>query len=397
MTTFDTKRKKMKDMNFEFATATRIVFGLATASQLGKLGQAFGKHALIVTGSQPDRIGNVIQFVKDSNLNYTVYPIHDEPSISVIDRGKALGQSAGCDFVISIGGGSVIDAGKAIAAMLANEGEILDYLEVIGKGHKLLHDPLPFIAVPTTSGTGAEVTKNAVVSSPEHKVKVSLRDNRMLPNIALVDPTLTLSMPASVTASTGMDALTQVLEPYVSHLANPITDAFCIEGLQRAGRSLRVVFDDPENEAAREDMALVSLLGGLALANAKLGAVHGFAGTLGGMFAAPHGEICATLLPHVFTTNLRALQEREPVNPIIPRFDEIGKLLTGNDKASAQDAVDWINETSQMFQIPSLSKHGVTTEDFNEIIDKSSRSSSMKGNPIQLTDTELNDILRAAL
>ena len=384
-------------MQFEFATATRIIFGRGTASKLGKLAQEQGTHALVVTGSNPDRVGDVIQYLTNAGLQHTLFSIVDEPTIDRVNQGKVTALSAGCDMVISIGGGSVLDGGKAIAALIPNDGEILDYLEVIGKGQTLTHAPVPFIAVPTTAGTGAEVTKNAVIASPEYSVKVSLRDNRMLPTIALVDPILTISMPQTITASTGMDALTQVLEPFVSSLANPMTDAFCREGLMRAGRSLRTVYDTPDDADAREDMALASLLGGLALANAKLGAVHGFAGPLGGMFSAPHGAICATLLPHSIKVNINALQSREPNHPALPRFDEVAQLITGDMSATAQTAIEWIDETSQIFNIPTLSTYGIQESDFDAIIEKSRNSSSMKGNPIQLTDDELNDILKGAL
>ena len=222
-----------------------------------------------------------------------------------------------------------------MAALIPNQGEVIDYLEVIGAGRKLQAAPLPFIALPTTAGTGAEVTKNAVLGSKEHRVKVSLRDNQMLANIALVDPLLTHSMPPSVTASTGMDALTQVLEPYVTHLATPLTDGFCVEGLRRAGRSLRRVFDEPADAAARSDMALTSLLGGLALANAKLGAVHGFAGVLGGMYGAPHGAICAALLPPVIDANIRALTERQPNSPALRRYEHAAQTLLADESAEA--------------------------------------------------------------
>ncbi len=384
-------------MRFEFATATRIIFGTGTASELGQLASEKGSHALVVTGSNPDRVGDVIAHLSSSDVKHTIYSIADEPTIDVVNRGKETALNAGCDLVISIGGGSALDGGKAIAALIPNDGEILDYLEVIGKGQKLKSQPIPFIAVPTTAGTGAEVTKNAVVASPEHQVKVSLRDNRMLPDIALIDPALTYSMPQSITASTGMDALTQVLEPYVSHLANPVTDGFCREGLRRAGRSLRQVYDNPNDVSAREDMAMASVLGGLALANAKLGAVHGFAGPLGGMYSAPHGAICAALLPHVMKTNISALQSREPNNIAVSRYDEVAQLIFADDTATAQIAMDWIDETSKIFQIPGLATHGIKEEDFDSIIEKSSRSSSMKGNPIKLTDEELATILRSAL
>lgn len=383
-------------MGFEFATAARIIFASGSVSQLAQLAGDKGRHALVVTGSQPGRVGGCIQSLQDAGLQHTLYPVVGEPTIDVVNQAKALALSAGCDLVIGIGGGSVLDSGKAIAALIPNEGEVLDYLEVIGKGQKLRQAPIPFIAVPTTAGTGAEVTKNAVLASPQHCLKVSLRDNRMLADIALLDPMLTCAMPPSVTASTGMDALTQLLEPYVSRLANPLTDAFCVAGLRRIGRSLRRVYAAPEDLAAREDMAFASLMGGLALANAKLGAVHGFAGVLGGMYAAPHGAICAALLPHVIKANIRALQERRPHHPVLTRFDCIASLILGGPSADAA-AIDWIEETSQLFGIPALGNYGIQPADFDAIVEQSSRSSSMKGNPILLSAAELKGILMAAL
>ena len=383
---------------FEFASATRIIFGSGSAAQLPQLARAFGSHALLVTDSfEPPAVSELIAALRAADLRYTHFPVSGEPSVEVIDEAKAIALSAGCDMVISIGGGSVIDSGKASAALIPNDGEVLDYLEVIGAGQKLRADPLPFIALPTTAGTGAEVTKNAVLGSRKHRVKVSLRDNRMLADVALVDPRLTRSVPPAVTASTGMDAMTQVLEPYVSCQANPLTDGICVEGLRRAGRSLRRVYAAPDDLAAREDMALTSLMGGLALANAKLGAVHGFAGVLGGMYGAPHGAICAALLPHVIRANIKALNERQPDNLALARFDHIAQLLLSDPAAAAQDAMDWISETSRIFAIPGLGAIGVREEDFAEIVDKSSVSSSMKGNPLPLTAAELRGILSAAL
>lgn len=384
-------------MRFEFATVARIIFGAGSVSQLAQLAGDKGRRALVVTGSQPSRVGDCIQSLRDARLRHTLYPVAGEPAIDVVNQAKAAALSAGCDLVIGIGGGSVLDSGKAIAALIPNEGEALDYLEVIGKGQTLRQAPIPFIAVPTTAGTGAEVTKNAVLTSPQHRQKVSLRDNRMLADIALLDPMLTGSMPPSVTASTGMDALTQVLEPYVSCFANPLADAFCIQGLRRVGRSLRRVYAAPDDAAARADMAFASLMGGLALANAKLGAVHGFAGVLGGMYAAPHGAVCAALLPHVIKANIRALQQRQPHHPTLKRFDDIARLILDDPSANASAALDWIDETSRLFGIPKLGGYGVQAADFDAIVEKSSASSSMKGNPLQLNADELKAILAAAL
>lgn len=385
-------------MQFEFASAARIIFGDGSATQLPQLARDMGSRALLVTDSfQPEAVSRLIDALRGADIQLTQFPVSGEPTVEVIDEAKNAAISASCDLVISIGGGSVIDAGKASAALIPNAGAILDYLEVIGAGKKLSAAPLPFIALPTTAGTGAEVSKNAVIGSKAHRVKVSLRDNRMLADIALIDPELTHSVPPAVTASTGMDALTQVLEPFVSHLANPLTDGMCTEGLRRAGRSLRRVYAEPENAAARADMALTSLLGGLALANAKLGAVHGFAGVLGGMYDAPHGAICAALLPPVMEANITALHAREPENTALKRYEYAAQFLHFDRNATAQDAMDWISETSRIFSIPGLGAYGVRQDDFAEIVEKSSVSSSMKGNPIVLNADELTAILRAAL
>ena len=290
-------------MPFQFATATEIVFGRGAFEGLAARVASLGTRALVVTGSAPARTG-ILHRLQEVGVEATPFPITAEPTTAVASDGTARAREAGCTVVVGVGGGSVLDGAKAIAALLANGGEPLDYLEVIGAGRKVEKPSVPFLAVPTTSGTGSEVTRNAVLASPEHRVKVSLRSVLMLPRLALLDPELTVTVPPDVTASTGLDALTQVLEPFVSSRANPLTDAVCRDGLTRAARSLRRVYDDGADIDAREDMALVSLYGGMALANAGLGAVHGFAGPLGGMLGAPHGALCARLLPGVITANI---------------------------------------------------------------------------------------------
>jgi alcohol dehydrogenase class IV len=277
--------------------------------------------------------------------------------------------------------------------MLTNPGNLLDYLEVIGKGKALSNPSAPFIAIPTTAGTGAEVTRNAVLASAEHRVKVSLRSALMLPKIALVDPELTYGLPSSITASTGLDALTQLIEPFVSMRANPMMDALCREGLRRVARSLRVACNNGQEPSAREDMCVASLFGGLALANAGLGAVHGFAGPIGGMFHAPHGAVCAALLPHVMRINIRALREREPGGKALARYDEIARVLTGEPEASADEGVEWVRELIAELKIPRLSAYGITAEHTDELVEKSMQASSMKTNPITLTANELREAL----
>jgi alcohol dehydrogenase class IV len=330
-------------------------------------------------------------------VEITLFEVNTEPDIQLVETGAQLARRAACDMLIGFGGGSVLDAAKAIAALATNPGDTLDYLEVIGKAQPLVNAPLPIIAIPTTAGTGAEVTRNAVLLSPEKHVKVSLRHALMLPRVAIVDPLLTHSLPPGVTASTGMDALTQLIEPYISVAANPLTDGFCEQGIARVAHSLRKVFNDGNDAAAREDMALASLLGGMALANARLGAVHGFAGPLGGMFPAQHGEICARLLPLVMSANLRALRKRQPESQILPRFARIAVLLTGNPYATAENGIRWLDESCHLFNIPSLGTQGVQAHNIPEVVDQARSASSMKGNPIELTDVELTEILQAAL
>ena len=299
--------------------------------------------------------------------------------------------------MIGFGGGSALDAAKAIAAMLANSGELLDYVEIIGRGRAPTKPSVPFIAIPTTAGTGTEVTRNAVLASPEHKVKVSLRSPLMLAKVALVDPELTHDLPPALTASTGLDALTQLIEPFVCSRANPMTDGLCVEGLRRAARSLRVAFNDGQNKAAREDMATASLFGGLALANAGLGAVHGFAGPIGGSFPAPHGAICAALLPHVMNTNIRALRQRAPDGEALRRYDEVARLLAGGVPATADDGVERVRQLVGDLKIPRLGTYGIKPEHIAGLVRKSAQASSMKANPIALATDELAEILRQAL
>lgn len=307
-------------MQFEFATATKILFGAGRLRETGTLAKQFGSRALVVTGRHIDRAEPLVTVLAAEQVARVVFPVNGEPTTDTVLQGVQRAREEQCDLVIGFGGGSAIDAGKAVAAMLANDGDLLDYLEVIGKGQPLKQPPLPFIAIPTTAGAGAEVTRNAVLASPAHRVKVSLRSPMLLPRVALIDPELTYRLPPDVTASTGLDALTQLIEPYVSAKANPMTDALCREGVQKVATSLRRAFENGNDTAARADLSLASLFGGLALANAGLGVVHGFAAPLGGMFPAPHGAVCAALLPGAMEVNLRALQQRQPRHPALRRY-----------------------------------------------------------------------------
>jgi alcohol dehydrogenase class IV len=383
-------------MRLEFATAGRIFFGPGTLGELGSVARGLGKCALVVCGSRSARTQPLLSVLEAANVKPCCFETPGEPTIDHIADGVKLARDYGCDVVIGFGGGSAIDSAKAIAGLVTNVGDILDYLEVIGKGKSLVVPALPCIAIPTTAGTGAEVTRNAVLASPRQRVKVSLRSPFLLPRVAIVDPELTFELPAAVTAFTGLDALTQLIEPYVSIRANPITDGFCLEGMNRAARSLRRAFEYGHERAAREDMALASVLGGLALANAGLGAVHGFASPIGGMFPAPHGAICAALLPHVMEINVRALRERAPDGEALRRYDTVAVVLTGKKVAGARDAIDWVAALCQALQVRGLRAHGVTENDFGKLVEEAARASSMKANPIVLTNEELTEILQRA-
>jgi alcohol dehydrogenase class IV len=383
-------------MRFEFATATRIIFGAGTLKEAGPLANEFGRHALVVTGRDTSRAKQLTDLLGGQGVDSMLFTVNGEPEIETVEMCATLAKREGCDLVISIGGGSAIDAGKAIAAMLTNEGALLDYLEVIGKGRALTRPSAPFMAVPTTAGTGSEVTRNAVLGSPQHRLKVSLRSPLMLPRVALVDPGLSRTLPPALTASTGLDALTQLIEPYVCTRTNPMTDAICREGMARVARSLRAAVTDGSNIQAREDMSVASLLGGLALANAGLGAVHGFAGPFGGMFPAPHGAVCAALLPHVIEKNCRALRSRQPGSEALRRYNEVGLLLTGNPRAGADDAASWVASLVSDLRIPGLGVYGLNADNAPELIEKAAHASSMKPNPIVLTREELAEILERA-
>jgi len=383
--------------HFEFATTSRIIFGAGALRDVCPIAKDFGRRALIVTGRSPGRASALNRLLEEQGIARWTLAIAGEPKIEDVERGIQLARGEGCDLVIGFGGGSAIDVAKAVGALTTNRGNVLDYLEVIGGAKPLTHPPLPVIAVPTTAGTGAEVTRNAVLASPEHGVKVSIRSPLLLPKVALVDPELTYDLPAELTANTGLDALTQLIEPYVSCKANPLTDSICAEGIRRVARSLRRVFDNGAEKPAREDMALASLFGGLALANAGLGAVHGFASPIGGMFPAPHGAVCAALLPHVMETNLIALRERAPRSEALRRYNEVAQLLVGSDHVGAAEGVGWVAHLCSHLKILPLHRYGITAKDAPSIVAAASKASSMKANPIELTTEELRETLERAL
>jgi alcohol dehydrogenase class IV len=390
------------DLRFELATPTRIVFGAGCARQVGAIAAGLGRCALVVTGKNPQRARPTLEALAAAGLRATTFSVAGEPSVETARAGVAAALAAACEVVVALGGGSTIDAGKAIAALLANGGDPLDYLEVVGRGQPLTRRSLPFVALPTTAGTGSEVTKNAVLGAPAHGVKASLRSPLMLPSVALVDPDLLVGLPAEVVASSGLDALSQLIEPFVCARANPITDGFAREGLRRSASALRRAYTAARLGAVvapvdREALALASLLGGLSLANAGLGAIHGFAAPVGGTFAAPHGAVCAALLAPVMQVNVAALRARDPDGPALARYREVAALVTGEPSATIEDGLAWIAALCRALDVPGLARYGMRESDVAALVGQARAASSMKANPIALTDVELAEIAARAL
>lgn len=377
--------------SFSFATAGRIVFGAGTASQLPQFVAELGERPFVCTGGNPGRHARVLDALPDA----AAFPIPSEPTMELVRAAADAAREHRAQVVIGLGGGAALDAAKVVAALVANGGDPMDYAEVIGRGLPLTRRSLPVIAVPTTSGTGSEVTANGVVTSTEHRVKVSLRSTSMLPVVALVDPELTLACPPSVTAHAGLDALIQCIEPYVSPFATPLTDGFCREGIARAGRGLRRAYADGSDLGARTDMSLCSLLSGLALANGKLGAAHGLAGPLGGFLGAPHGAITAAVMVPVSRANIDALAAEDPAHPALARYAEVGELLTGERSAEAYLA--WFAETVSLLGVGGLASLGLTEADIPQIAEAASQASSTRGNPVRLPIAAFEQIVRAAL
>lgn len=387
---------------FELATAGRVLFGAGVQRQLAAAVAATGaRQVLLVTGASTARAATLADQLRAAGLTVIPFAVGGEPTLELVRAGTAAAREAGAGAVIGMGGGSALDGGKAIAALAGNDGDALDYLEVVGAGRPLERPPLPFFAVPTTAGTGSEVTRNAVLTVPGARVKASLRSPLMLPRVAAVDPDLLSGLPPAVIAASGLDALSQVIEPFLSVRANPITDALARDGIGRSARALRPAYAGglATDAGLRDDLALASLTGGLCLANSGLGAVHGFAAPAGGMFGAPHGAVCAALLPHVLDVNLRALRARAPEHPALPRYRELASLLTGAPLAdvSPEDGVAFVAALTRDLAVPGLAHHGMRPADVPALVEKAKQASSMKGNPLPLTDSELTEIAQRAL
>jgi alcohol dehydrogenase class IV len=374
-------------MGFDFTTAGRVVFGAGrAAAELAPLVAGLGTRPLVCTGAHPDRQAALIATLP---APHAVFPVAGEPTVDVLRAALAAAREHGADVVVGLGGGSPVDVAKAVAVLLRNAGDPVDFLPVPGPARGLTRPGVPCVAVPTTAGTGSEVTANSVFAVPEQRVKVSIRSPLMLPTVAVVDPVLTLGCPPAATASSGLDALTQCLEPFVSVKANPVTDGLAREGLRRAARGLRRAYADGADLDARTDLAICALLGGMALANAKLGAVHGFASVVCGLVDVPHGMACAALLVPVVEANVRAGAAPE-------RYREAARLLTGRPDATVADGVAWLRETVELLRVPRLGAFGLRPEQAGEVVAKTMTASSTQGNPVVLAEERLRTILAEA-
>ncbi len=381
---------------FEFASAASVRFGWGSLGQFHHHLAGLGEKVLVVCGKHSKRVEPCLEVLQSHGKRATLFQIPHEPDTQLIEEGLTC-MAEGMDWVLGMGGGSVLDAAKALAIMAPQPGSLMDYLEVIGHGFAFPASSLPVVAIPTTAGTGSEVTRNAVLVSREHRVKVSLRHASMLPEVALVDPALTCTLPASMTAATGLDALTQLIEPFLSSRANPITDGLARQGIPLILRSLETAVRCPDHRQARTDMAMGSLLGGMALANAGLGAVHGIAGPLGGMQpSAPHGAICAVLLPHSLKQLHGALLEQPSSSACLDKLQSLACMILGHRQASIAEALGWLHEWIDSFTLPPLRAHGLLRNECALLAEKALASSSMDGHPIKMTLQEVNELVLCA-
>lgn len=389
---------------FDFFCVGRIVFGRQAVNRIGELSVAFGRRALLVTNAGQPGDGGVIdrlaKLLNTSGVSMICCQQRGEPTVSDVERSLQTAKSADCDLVIGLGGGSAIDAAKAVAGLMTNPGSPLDYMEVVGQGQPLRQPAAPWIAVPTTAGTGAEATRNAVIGCPEKKFKASLRSEHLLAKLAVIDPELAVGAPPEVTAASGLDALCQLIESYTSNRAQPLTDALALQGVSLAATALPRVWDDGADLDARESMALAALFSGITLANAGLGAVHGFAAPLGANFPIPHGTVCAALLPHVVEANIAALAAESGQHPYLERYAELGRRLTAHAALGREEALDacrrFLFDLVHRLRIPPLREFGFQPAHVPDLVALARKASSMRYNPVVLPDETLTQILTAA-
>jgi alcohol dehydrogenase class IV len=384
-------------VRFDLAVPVDVRFGAGRVSEVPEALDALGAaRVLVVTGRTISRADAIRSALTKAGISSVVFGVATEPSIERVRAAVALLAEAGCDAVLGFGGGSALDVAKAVAVLARSGTDPLDHLEVIGAGRPIDTPGVPCVAVPTTAGTGSEVTRNSVLSGGG--VKASLRSPMLLPKVALVDPDLLLGVPRPTIATSGMDALSQVIEPLLSRRANPFTDALARDGIRRSARSLRRAYEEGMQDAGvREDLALASLFSGICLANSGLGAVHGLAAAAGARLSAPHGAVCAAVLAAAVEVNLRALRDRAPEHPALPRLTELATLLTGRPDAGPEDAITWLDELTAALSIPGLAHYGLDQAEIEAVVAAAQRASSMRGNPIELSDAEVSEIVARSL
>jgi alcohol dehydrogenase class IV len=384
-------------IRFDLAVPADIRFGAGRVSEVPEaLAELGANRVLVVTGRTTSRADRIRSALTEANISSVVFGVATEPSIERVRAAVALLAESGCDAVLGFGGGSALDVAKAVAVLATSGTDPLDHLEVIGSGRPIERPGLPCVAVPTTAGTGSEVTRNSVLSGSG--VKASLRSPLMLPKVAFVDPDLLAGVPKSTIASSGMDALSQLIEPLLSKRANPFSDALARDGIRRSARSLRRGYEEAmEDPGVREDLALASLFGGLCLANSGLGAVHGLAAAAGARLSAPHGAVCAAVLAAALDVNVRAMRERAPDHSALRRTIEVAALLTGQPDATPEDAIAWLEELTTALSIPGLASYGLNEPEIAEVVAAAQKASSMRGNPIELSDDEVTEIVTRSL
>jgi alcohol dehydrogenase class IV len=384
-------------VRFDLALPADIRFGAGRVSEVPQALVGLGAtRVLAVTGRAVARADQVRSALTAAGVSSVVFGVETEPSIDAVRAAVALLVESGCDAVLGYGGGSALDVAKAVAVLATEGSDPLDHLEVVGAGRPIVGPGLPCIAVPTTAGTGSEVTRNAVLSAGG--VKASLRSPSLLPKVAVVDPDLLAGLPKGTIASSGMDALSQLIEPLLSQRANPFSDALARDGIRRSARSLLRAWEEGMVDAGvREDLALASLFGGMCLANSGLGAVHGLAAAAGARLSAPHGAVCAAVLAATVAVNLRALRDRAPGHPALPRLFEIATLLTGEPDASPEDAIAWLQRLTTALAIPGLATYGLDNPEIGALVTAAQRASSMRANPIELSDAEVTEIVTTSL
>ncbi len=391
--------------SFDFFCLGRVVFGRGALDRIGPLAAGLGRRTLVVAnagqpcdGGVADRLAGLLAA---DGVAVTWCQQRGEPMVTDVEQALLAARSAACDSVIGLGGGSAIDAAKAVAGLLTNPGSPLDYMEVVGTGLPLRQPAAPWIAVPTTAGTGAEATRNAVIGCAEKKFKASLRSEHLLAKIAVIDPELAVSAAPQVTAASGLDALCQLIESYTSNRAQPLTDALALQGVSLAAPALPRVCADGADLDAREAMALAALFSGITLANAGLGAVHGFAAPLGANFPIPHGTICAALLPHVVSANIAALAAESAQHPCLERYAELGRRLTGNQSLGHDEALEgccrFLFDLVFKLNVPPLREFGLAPGHIPGMVALARKASSMRYNPVVLSDETLSRILAAAV